>query len=259
MRLLMNVSCNLEPRLGTLLIRTALRHVACLVVVGGAFALTQAYAKDPVESAARPNKLNPVSATASPEAVAMPECLEKLKLSQSQQTQAKEIIHNYDATIDAAWKQFGDKYMETVRTEVALLAAIEDNLTESQRTKVRDQRRKVARAEKALEGTSSKPNQATAKPADTVEQEVAGASITLTPEQEAAADQIQQKYVGHLRSLNRDIQGIHTRLVSLEADKLVELEKLLTHEQLAQLREARQMMSAASKLTATDNSSISTK
>jgi hypothetical protein len=87
-----------------------------------------------------------------------------------------------------------------------------------------------------------------------VEQAVEGAIISLTPEQEAAADQIQEKYVGRLRSLNRDIQGIHTRLVSLEADKIVELEKLLTPEQLAQLREARQMM----KLTTANKASTTT-
>jgi hypothetical protein len=156
------------------------------------------------------------------------------------------------------WKQFGEKYMETVRTEISLLAAVEDNLTEEQRTKVREQRRKVARAEMAMESTSSKPNQATAKPADPAEQEVSGANISLTSEQEAAADKIQQKYVGHLRSLNRDIQGIHTRLVSLEADKLVELERILTQEQLAQLREARQMMTDAPKLTSVNKASSTT-
>jgi len=132
---------------------------------------------------------------------------------------------------------------------VALLAAIEDNLTEPQRTQVHAQRRKVAHAEKALEGTNSKPNQATAKPADAAEQATAG--ISLTSEQEAAADQIHQKYAGQLRSLNRDIQGLHTRLVSLEADKLVEIEKTLTKEQLVQLREGRLNVPAGTKVTST--------
>jgi hypothetical protein len=145
--------------------------------------------------------------------------------------------------------------METVRTEVSLLAAVEDNLTESQRTTVREQRRKVAHAEMAMEGTSTKANRATAKPADPVDQAVSGAGISLTAEQEAMADKIQEKYAGHLRSLNRDIQGIHNRLVSLEADKLVEIEKLLTKEQLAQLRAERQQTTAEQKVTATDNAS----
>lgn len=252
----MNVFCNLEPGRGSVMIRATLRRVAFVVAVGAVLGLTQAFAKDPAEPESRQfNKLKPGS---SAETAAMPECLEKLKLSQSQLTQAKEIIHNYDATLDAVWKQFGEKYLETVRTEVSLLAAIEDNLTEAQRTKVRDQRRKVAHAEKHLQGTSSEPNQAIAKPADPVEQEVAGADISLTPEQEDAADKIQQKYVGHLRSLNRDIQGLHTRLVSLEADKLVELEKLLTPEQLAQLREARQMATGVPKQTAANKAATTT-
>jgi hypothetical protein len=256
MRRLKNVFCNVER---TLTIRTTLRRVACLVAVGGVFGLTSALAKDPAEPESRPiNKLKPANATAPAEAGAMPEFLERLKLSQTQQTQASEIIRKYDATLDAVWKQFGEKYMETVRTEVSVLAAIEDNLTEAQRAKVRDQRRQVAHAEKALEGTGSKPNQATAKPADPVEQAVAGDDISLTPEQEAAADNIQQKYVSHLRSLNRDIQGIHNRLVSLEADKLVELEKLLTQQQLSQLRKTRQMMTVAPKITAANKASTTT-
>ena len=121
---------------------------------------------------------------------------------------------------------------------------------------MRNERRKVAHAEKALEGTNSKPNKATAKPADAAEQATEG--ISLTDEQEAAADMIHQKYVGHLRSLNRDIQGLHTRLVSLEADKLVELEKMLTKEQLAQLREGRQSMSGAPKITTSDKTATKT-
>ncbi|MBI3860413.1 MAG: hypothetical protein HY290_00805, partial [Planctomycetia bacterium] len=177
--------------------------------------------------------------------------LEKLKLTQPQQAQAKEIVRKFDTSLDTVWKQFGEKYLETVRTEVALLAAIEDNLTEPQRAQVREQRRKVAHAEKALEGTNTKPNRAATKPVDASEQVLAGVGISLTDEQEAAADKIHHQYMSHLRSLNRDIQGLHTRLVSLEADKLVELEKLLTKEQLAQLREGRLNMTPGSKLTST--------
>jgi hypothetical protein len=254
----MNVFCNPEPRSGIIMIRANLRRVACLVAVGGVLNVTQAFAKDPAEPAPRPiNKLQPASAATKLEAAAMPEFLEKLKLSQSQQTQAKEIIRKYDAALEAVWSRFSEKYLGTVQIEVSLLAAIEDNLTEAQRTKVREQRRKVAHSEKQLEGTSAKHNQATAKPTDPVEQEVAGADISLTPEQEDAADKIQQKYVGRLRSLNRDVQGLHTRLVSLEADKLVELEKLLTPEQLAQLREARQMLTGVPNVTTGDKVSAS--
>lgn len=259
MRRLLNVFSKVEPRSKIMTIRGNWRRSACLIAVGGALALTQAFAEDPAKPEARPiNKLPAAGATTAAGAAAIPECLEKLKLSQPQQAQARDIISKYDAKLDAVWKQFGEKYMETVRTEVALLAAVEDNLTEPQRTKVRDMRRKSAHAEMALAGTSTKPNQATAKPADPVEQEVSGAGISLTAEQEAAADKVQQKYVAHLRSLNRDVQGLHTRLVSLEADKLVELEKVLSKDQLAQLREGRQTMTSGPKVTASDKASTKT-
>ncbi|MBS0266616.1 MAG: hypothetical protein JSS02_32090 [Planctomycetes bacterium] len=98
-------------------------------------------------------------------------------------------------------------------------------------------RRREAHAEKALEGTNSKPNSARGTPADAAEQMTA--AVSLTSEQEAAADSIDEKYIGPLRSLNRDTQGLHNRLISLEADKLVEIENTLSQEQLAQLRESR--------------------
>ena len=259
MRRFSTVVSKVASKAGTIVKRARLGRIACLTALVGGLALTQGFAKEPAEPEARPSsKIKPASATAPAAEAAIPACLEKLKLTQPQQTQAKEIVRKYDASLDAVWKQLGEKYMKTVRTEVALLAAIEDNLTEQQRTQVRDERRRVAHAEKTLEGTNSKPNKATAKPADAVEQEIAGAGISLTDEQEAAADMIHQKYVGHLRSLNRDIQGLHTRLVSLEADKLVELEKMLTKEQLAQLREDRQSATGTPKITASDKASTTT-
>lgn len=254
MRRFMSLFCNTELRCAAAVVRTSARRVACLVVVGGTLAVTPGFAKDPPQLETRPaNKLSP-SGAPDAKAAGMPECLEKLKLSKEQQAQAQEIVQKYDAKLDTVWKLFGEKYMETIRLEVALLSAVEDNLTESQRTIVRAERRRVAHAEKVMEGTKTKVNQATEEPASPAEQAVAGAGIVLTPEQEDAADKVHEKYTGHLRSLNRDIQGIHNRLVSLEADKFVELEKLLTKEQLAQLREHRQSVATARKVTATDSS-----
>ncbi len=191
--------------------------------------------------------------------IAIPACLESLTLTPQQQEQIKEIVRDYDADLASVWKQFGDRYLETIRTESSLLAAIEDKLTEPQRKQARDQRRKTAQHQKALAGTDVKPNQATAKPASAVEEEIAIVGISLTPEQEAAADRLQEKYLSHLRSLNRDIQGLHTRLVSLEADKLVELEKVLTKEQLSQLREIRQNAPVAPKVATSRTTPATTK
>jgi hypothetical protein len=222
-------------------------------------AVAPAFAQEPDQPKARSNsKLNAANDKAATEAAPLPECLAALKLSEPQQTQAKEIIRKYDAELDLAWQQFGAKYMETVRTEVSLLAAVEDKLTEPQRTQVREQRRKMANVEKKLAATSARSNQALTKAPDAVSGELTDAGISLTEEQEAAADEIHHKYASHLRSLNRDIQGIHMRLVSLEADKLVELEKLLTPEQLTQLREGRQTTNGAPNVTATRKTSTTT-
>ena len=223
---------------------------AGLVLAAGAICLTsQAIAQDQ----AKPDVRKEVKVDAAHAAdTEIPECMEKLKLTEDQQAKAREIIGSYDQKLDAVWKQFGSKYMATIRTECLLLAAIEDGLTEPQRTAVHAQRRQIAQAEKGLEGTNSKTNQSKEKPADAVDQVVDGQGITLTAAQEAAADTVQQNYASHLRSLNRDIAGLHNRLVSLEADKLVELEKVLTKAQLTQLRESRQMTSGVPKVTATE-------
>ena len=241
--------------------RFSLTRVSSLLAVAGALALAPAFAKD--EETKSNTKGAPVRAKASPDHAAIPahaaipSCLEKLKLTQQQQEEVKGIVGKYDADHAVVWKQFSDRYMETTKTECMLLAAIEDNLTEAQWKQVRDQRRKTALNEKALAGTNGKPNQATDKPASAVEAEIAIVGVSLTPEQEVAADKLQGKYLDHLRSLNRDIQGLHTRLVSLEADKFVEIEKILTKEQLTQLREIRQ--SAPVSLKVASSKTVPTK
>lgn len=196
--------------------------------------VTSAFADDPAGAGVKPQT------EAAPGDVAIPACLEQLTLTQQQQKQIKQIVRDYDADLASVWKQFGTCYLETVRTEALLLTAIEDNLTDAQRKQVRDQRRRTAQHQKSLAGTDDKPNQATTKPSGAVEEEIGIVGIPLTAEQEAAADELHEKCLGRLRSLNRDIQGLHIRLVSLEADKLVEIENVLTPEQLRQLRENRQ-------------------
>lgn len=204
--------------------------------------------------------LEPAVAREAPrDQVAIPECLQKLNLTPQQQDQVKEIVRDYDADITSVWGQFSDCYRNTIRTETLLLTAIEDNLTDAQRTQVRAQRRKVAQREKSLAGTNTKPNQATSQPASAVEESNAVVGVSLTPEQEATADKVQEKYLSRLRSLNRDIQGLHTRLVSLEADKLVEIEKVLTKDQLKQLCESRQNAPpAVLKTAATESAATKT-
>ncbi len=250
MRRLMDVCSDVSGRFRTAMTGLSFRRAGVLAAAGAVCLSSQAFAQDKV----KPERKQDAEIKAAHAAIAtdtvIPECMEKLKLSDEQQSKAKEIIASYDQKLDVVWKQFSAKYMATIRTECLLLAAVEDGLTETQRTAVHAQRRQVAHAEKALEGTDAKINQSTEKPADAVEQVVEGAGITLTPEQETAAEKIQQNYASHLRSLNRDIEGLHNRLVSLEADKLVELEKVLTKAQLAELRDSRQMTTGAPKVTA---------
>lgn len=224
--------------------RISMSCAACLLAFAGVWALAPGFAKEPAKEEAKPStKARPTHAGQA----AIPECLEILKLSASQREQIEGLVREYDEDIDAVWAQFGARYRATISLEASLLAAIEDNLTETQRTSVRDQRRKVAQHEKTIAGTNSKPNQGTSKPADAVQEEIILSGVSLTAEQESVADKVQEKYLNHLRSLNRDIQGLHTRLVSLEADKLVEIEKVLTKDQLTQLRESRQTTPAAPK------------
>ena len=249
--------------------RLSFRRVSSLLAVASVLALAPAFAKDPAPTEVKPTaKAAPVHAkphadhvkghAAHADAVAIPENLENLKLSAAQQVQIKDIIHNYDGSIGVVWHQFGNRYMQAISMETSLLAAIEDSLTEAQRQQVRDHRHKTAQHEKTVAATSTKPNQAavtpneeTAKPAIVEAEELATAGVSLTTDQEAAADKLQEKYRAQLRSLNRDIQGLHTRLVSLEADKLVEIEKVLTKEQLVQLRAHRQNAPAAPKVALT--------
>lgn len=216
------------------------------IVLGLAGLLTSGNAIAQDQKEAEPTQLHQAAA----HEVAIPACLAKLELTEQQETQIKEIVQDYDKDLSMVWSQFGVRYMDTIRTEALLLAAIEDKLTDAQRQQVREQRRKTAQHQKSLESTEGKPNQATSKPVSAVEEELSIIGVALTPEQQVAADALQETYLSQLRSLNRDIEGLHMRLVSLEADKLVEIEKVLTEDQLLQLREIRQSAPATSKIAA---------
>jgi hypothetical protein len=217
----------------------------------GVVATGLAFAQEPTATPVQPTTPD-ASAQVQPKPVALPACLEKLNLTPQQQTQIKEIVCDYDADVATVWTQFSDRYLETIRTEAILLSAIEDNLTEPQRQQVREQRRRVAKREKALAGKNVDTQQETVKPVSAVEEEIEIVGVPLTPEQEAAAEATQEKYLDCLRLLNRNIQGLHNRLVSLEADKFVEIEKVLTKEQLQELCKIRQSAPPTTSVEATN-------
>lgn len=254
MRRLRNLSDSICSRSQAVFKGVTPRRIGSFIAAGGVLIGSSVMALDDTKPVEKANVEAKTAHTTHTEA-AIPECMEKLNLTEPQQTKAKEVISDYDAKLAIVWKQFGDKYMATVRTECLMLSAVEDGLTETQRTAVHALRRQVAHAEQKSEGNHAQTNKATEKPADAIDQVVDGGGITLTAAQETAADKIQQNYASHLRSMNRDIEGLHNRLVSLEADKLVELEKILTKEQLTQLRESRQMAVTAAKVTATGKAS----
>ena len=153
--------------------------------------------------------------------VSLPVWMDRLKLSSQQDQQVRAIYRDYNAKVAAVWQTFTECYQQTTKIEAVLLTAIEDNLTDAQRQQVRDMRRKTAQGDSSASSAAVAP-------------------ISLTPEQEASADKINAKYISRLRSLNRDITVLHNRLVALEADKIVEIEKLLTKPQLETLRQIRQ-------------------
>ena len=222
-------------------LRSSFRVIASLVAIASIGGLRSAIAEEPAAIDGKsPGKAPAAHAKVHVDAVTIPVCMEKLKLTSHQQDQIKVIVSEYDTSLNAVWKSFSERYMQAIMMETSLLAAIEDNFTDTQRQQVRDLRHKTAQHEKAVEATTEKPNQATVKPNSAVEDEVAGVGVSLTSEQEVAADKVQEKYRAQLRSINRDVQGLHIRLVSLEADKLVAFEKVLTKEQLVQLRLNRQ-------------------
>ncbi len=252
MRSFMSGFCDSHLVIGGPVNRSNLRNALSLLAMGSVLSVAPTFAKEPVQTQ---DKAPVTRAKGQVEPNSIPLCMEKLNLSTQQRSQMQGIINNYEESLTTVWKQFGSRYMQAIAMESQLLAAIEDNLTEPQRQQVRDARRKTAQHEKSMAATSTKVNQAaitskeeTAKPDNAAETGLEVIEVSLTPEQEALADQIQQKYHAQLRSLNRDIQGLHTRLVSLEADKLVELEKVLTKEQLAELRLIRQSAPEAPKV-----------
>lgn len=228
---------------------TSFCTVASLLAIGGVLAFGPVFAQDPAGTEIKSDGKTP---EARAEGAEIPECLEKLSLSEQQKTEIKGIIHHADESLAKVWTQFGERYMQMIGMESSMLAAIEDNLTEPQREQVRAHRRKTAHQEKGAAAKNDKPKRSTTKPANVVEDELSGVGVTLTPEQEASADKIQEKYHPQLHLLHRDIQSLHARLLSLEADKLVLIEKALTKEQVTELRQHRLNAPAASKLAAED-------
>lgn len=229
---------------------TRFLKVTSLLAVTGVLALAPIFAKDPVTAEAKANGKKIAATAEGQSAAAIPECLAKLDLTAEQQDQIKGIVGQTEMASGKVWARFGERYTQMIKAEASMLAAIEDHLTEPQLLQVRTHRHATAhRGRKVVVTRTTTP---AAKSATPEEKELAQDGITLTAQQAAASDKIQDQYQANLETLHHEIQGLHARLLSLEADKLVQIEKVLTKEQLAELKKHREMAPAVLKLTSNE-------
>jgi len=204
--------------------------------------------------------------------VTIPQSVQKLNLTDSQRSQIDQICKDYDESMDSVWKQFHDRYMQTIQLETSMLSAIEDHLSETQRQNIREHRRKTASYERVTARTTEKPKSnsnerpRTDTSADRVKDKAAGevdvetphVGVALTRDQEGVVDRIHMKYRPQLRSMNREIHHLHNRLLSLETEKMAEIEQVLTKDQLNQLRSDRENAPDTTKITRSGDSATKT-
>jgi hypothetical protein len=175
----------------------------------------------------------------------MPPVLERLQLSPQQRNDVEAIIARHDANFAKAWQEFTACYQQTLKAEAFLLTAIEDGFTDAQRRAAQEQRRKQTVASltrDAAPATAAKESTKAATPSGSVP---TPPGVALTPEQVTAVGKLQEKYHIHLGPMTRDIQACHGRLLALEMEKFIEIEKVLTQEQLKMLTEMLQSGEAA--------------
>ena len=209
----------------------------------------------------------------------IPNALEKLNLSSQQKDKIEGIMRDYDSKLQSAWEEFSDRYQDAIGLEASMLAAMEDSLNDRQKERVHEHRGKAAKGEandndrnssandptqnknatapktaantnpnnanpkNANQGNTNQNNQRAGNPA---EEEIIVIGITLSPEQQEAADKLHRQYFDRLRSIGQDLGRLHARLVALETEKIVNIEKVLTKDQLAQLRKQDEDSSSSS-------------
>jgi len=207
--------------------------------------VTELAAKD--TSTTSSNRSNPSAKTTD-----IPDILKDAKLSSDQQAKIKEIVGKYDKEYEATWKEFSDRYQDTIRLEASMMAAIEDDFNDSQRKHVSEQRRRVGHHHKHHDTkTDAKTDAKTGRDAadDGVQEELVIIGITLSPQQQDSVHRVRNAYFDKLQSLDEDIETLHAQLISLETEKLLEIEKVLTKDQRAQLRKDHQKLTRRSDET----------
>ena len=103
MRRLMDVCSDVTGRFRTAMTELSFRRAGILAAAGAVCVSSQAFAQDKATPERKQNAdIKAVHAAIAAETT-IPECMEKLKLSEEQQTKAKEIIGSYDQKLDAVW------------------------------------------------------------------------------------------------------------------------------------------------------------
>lgn len=206
----------------------------------------------------------------------LPRFLSNLNLTAEQKEKLKSVCKECQGQRESAWRQFGERYREAVLIEASMLASIEDCLTEEQKKHIHHQRDRISNNDEDASNDSAKndkddKNDKAKRETARADQNDAGRrntaargndkngvmveeitiiGVNLSPDQEQAAEEVQENYVTRLRKLNREMEQLHGRLVALETDRLLQIEQILTKEQRDQLRKDHQKMGHSAKHSA---------
>jgi len=174
-------------------------------------------------------------------------------LTSEQKDKIRAICSECEKDRENAWHRFHASYREAIGIEASMMAAIEENLTEAQRKHIRHQRERIARkldrhdrhdtakdyAKSENAKSDDNKNDSNDKQ-DTVVEEITIVGVNLSPDQESTAEELRGSYSHRLHKLNRRISELHAQLVSMEVERLLKIEEILTKEQRQQLRKEHQ-------------------
>ena len=182
----------------------------------------------------------------------LPPVFRDLKLTPEQTEKIQATLKSHDSDIEKTWDAFQQSVATSIGLEAMLLVAIEDGLTDSQRSRVQHQRKHLHK--KSAPKDASPPAEAKAAPAKSapfvVEEEIVVIGISLSPEQRRQAADVHASYAEQLEAWREQVRDLHAQLVALEADKVISIEHLLTDAQIKQLREQRKRPPALPAKTA---------
>lgn len=221
--------------------------------------VTEIVASDTASDANRSSNANDTNSKDNADAD-IPRFLSNLNLTQEQKDKIKDICKECSEQRESTWREFGEKYRETIGLEAAMLAAVEDNLTDAQRKHIYEQRERMANRrhnrevrQASRENARDERKNRDAKDGDktndkkVVIEEITVVGVTLSPEQETAAEGVRGNYFDQLHKLNGELQSLHSQLVAMETARLLKIEDVLTKEQKETLRKEHHKIAQAAK------------